>query len=72
MAKNKKQAEAPVRTIDTVNQEYTNLCAKIGHEEFQRALLNVRLNELYASLSILNEEAGKLKEAASGSADATK
>jgi len=69
----KKEIKAvPARTLAEVNQEYTNKCAEIGHAEFQRALLSAKLNELYAGLSKLNEEAIQFKEATDGNSDTAK
>lgn len=51
--------ESKVRTLKEIDQEYTDLCAQIGHLEFQ---LQEQLVVFKERLKILKAEAIKVKQ----------
>lgn len=56
--------EAPkLRTKEEIQVDYTNLCTKAGHLQYQIATLSKDLEVLNRTLQALNEEAMKSMEA---------
>lgn len=71
--KNKKQAKlnlapaneppAPLRPVAEIQVEYTNLCQKAGHIQYQIYTLERDLDSLNQTLRVLNFEAAQSKQA---------
>jgi septation ring formation regulator EzrA len=52
------------RTVEEISQEYSRLCAKAGHCQYQIETLKKDLEMINQTLRDLNLEAAKAKEAA--------
>lgn len=50
------------KTIEDLHREYTQLCTKAGHLNYQIAVLSEDLKIVYNTLKDLNFEAAKLSE----------
>lgn len=51
------------RTIETIHKEYSDLCARAGHTQYQIEALKIDLNALNEKLRVLNLEAAALAKA---------
>lgn len=54
-------SEVNKRTLDEVRQEYSNLCAKAGHVQYQIAVLGDDLKLINDQIKELNLEAAKIQ-----------
>ncbi len=50
-------SDKPTRSLETIQQEYTNVCAKLGHINFQISSLTSDATTIAATLKDLNFEA---------------
>ncbi len=57
--------EKKSRTVEEIRQEYSGLCAKAGHIQYQVAVMNEDLNTLNNQLKDLNFEAAKAAQSQS-------
>ena len=55
--------EAPKRTLERVNQEYTHLCAQLGDLQYKLQTIPLTIYELVQRIGKFNEEALSLQKA---------
>lgn len=56
-------SDTPVRTLEQIQQEFSSLCARAGHCQYQIATLKKDLDILNSTIRDLNLEAANLKAA---------
>ncbi len=52
-----------MRTVDEIDQEYTDLCAVLGDIEIQKGMLEHKKNETIKKIARLSKEKTELTEA---------
>ncbi len=71
LVENKKEDSKPARTVEAIQNEYTQLCVRAGHTQYQIAQLQKDLELMNRSLRDLNLEAATV-QAKNLAADAAK
>lgn len=55
-----------MRTVDEIDQEYTDLCAVLGDIEIQKGMLEHKKNETIKKIAQLSKEKSELEKSAKG------
>ena len=63
-AAKKKPEEKAARTIEQVDQEYTEHCARAGQLEYRKKIIESELPQLYDKINKLDIEGTELKQKA--------
>lgn len=64
--------KAPARTVEEIHREYSSLCAKIGHSQYQIFSLEREVERMNETCRDLNLEAAKVAAEAAKPAVETK